>query len=134
MTMAGLRSVIRRSLPKPFIQELMRSIRSHVLITRWRCQLSSISGRLTVPAACPYQSCPLSADRGYGYGWFIGGTGRARLANQSGSVLGFWAYNGFYPVRDIVVVVVANLDTVAINPISAQLNLLAVGGPPAPRS
>jgi len=89
---------------------------------------------LTVHARCPYQSCPLPADRGYGYGWFIGGTGRARLVNHSGSVLGFWAYNGFYPVRDIVVVVVANLDTVAINPISAQLNLLAVGGPPAPRS
>lgn len=80
---------------------------------------------LTVHAACPYRSCPLPADRGYGYGWFVGGTGCARLLNHSGSVLGFWAYNGFYPARDIVVVVLGNLDTIAINPISAQLNRLA---------
>jgi CubicO group peptidase (beta-lactamase class C family) len=82
---------------------------------------------LTVHAPCPYQSCPLPADRGYGYGWFVGGTGRARLLNHSGSVLGFWAYNGFYPARDIVVVILGNLDTIAINPISAKLNLLASG-------
>jgi CubicO group peptidase (beta-lactamase class C family) len=82
---------------------------------------------LTVHAPCPYQSCPLPADRGYGYGWFVGGTGRSRLLNHSGSVLGFWAYNGFYPARDIVVVILSNLDTIAINPISAQLNLLATG-------
>ena len=86
---------------------------------------------LTVHASCPYQSCPLAADRGYGYGWFIGGTGRAKLVNHSGSVLGFWAYNGFYPARDIVVVVLGNLDTIAINPISAQLNLLAGHSQPA---
>ena len=82
---------------------------------------------LTVHARCPYRSCPLPADGGYGYGWFVGGTGRARLVNHSGSVLGFWAYNGFYPARDIVVVVLGNLDTIAINPISAQLNRLAAG-------
>ena len=80
---------------------------------------------LTVHAPCPYRSCPLAADRGYGYGWFVAGTGRATLVNHSGSVLGFWAYNGFYPARDIVVVVLGNLDTIAINPISAQLNRLA---------
>jgi CubicO group peptidase (beta-lactamase class C family) len=79
----------------------------------------------TVHAPCPYRSCPLPVDRGYGYGWFVGGTGRARLLNHSGSVLGFWAYNGFYPARDIVVVVLGNLDIIAINPISAQLNRLA---------
>jgi CubicO group peptidase (beta-lactamase class C family) len=79
---------------------------------------------LTVRAPCPYQSCPLATDRGYGYGWFVGGTGRARLVNHSGSVLGFWAYNGFYPARDIIVVLLGNLDTIAINPISAQLNQL----------
>jgi CubicO group peptidase (beta-lactamase class C family) len=82
---------------------------------------------LTVRAPCPYQSCPLAADRGYGYGWFVGGTGRARLVNHSGSVLGFWAYNGFYPARDIVVAVLGNLDTIDINTVSAQLNLLARG-------
>jgi len=86
---------------------------------------------LTVHAPCPYESCPLAADLGYGYGWFIGGTGRARLVNHSGSVLGFWAYNGFYPARDIVVVVLGNLDTIDINSISARLNLLAVHSQPA---
>lgn len=80
---------------------------------------------LTVHAPCPYQSCPLSADRGYGYGWFVGGTGAAKLINHSGSVLGFWAYNGFYPARDIIVVILSNLDTVNINAISARLNQLA---------
>jgi CubicO group peptidase (beta-lactamase class C family) len=50
---------------------------------------------LAVHAPCPYQSCPLAADRGYGYGWFIAGSGRA---------------------------------TIDINPVSAQLNLLAVHG------
>ena len=80
---------------------------------------------LTVHAPCPYQACPLPADQGYGYGWFTGGTGAAKLVNHSGSVDGFWAYNGFYPVRDIVVVILSNLDTTAINPISAQLNQLA---------
>jgi CubicO group peptidase (beta-lactamase class C family) len=79
----------------------------------------------TVHAPCPYQSCPLPADRGYGYGWFTGGSGPATLVNHSGSVLGFWAYNGFYPGRDIIVVVLSNLDTVNINAISARLNLLA---------
>ena len=92
---------------------------------------------LTVHARCPYQSCPLPTDRGYGYGWFIGGTGRAKLVNHSGSVLGFWAYNGFYPGGDVVVVILGNLDTIAINPIAAKLNLLAVRGhsrcpPPLP--
>lgn len=81
---------------------------------------------LVVHAPCPRQSCPLPADRGYGYGWFVGGTGRDRLLNHSGSVLGFWAYNGFYPARDTVVVVLGNLDTIAIDPISAQLNRFAV--------
>ena len=38
---------------------------------------------------------------------------------------GFWAYNGFYPARDTVVVILSNLDTTAINPISARLNQLA---------
>jgi len=41
-------------------------------------------------------------------------------------VLGFWACNGFVPLGDIVVVVPGNLGAIAINPISAQLNLLAV--------
>jgi CubicO group peptidase (beta-lactamase class C family) len=89
---------------------------------------------LTVHAPCPYQACPLPADRGYGYGWFVGGTGATKLVNHSGSVLGFWAYNGFYPARDIVVVVLGNLDTIAIDPISAQLNQLAVDGRPAANS
>ena len=80
---------------------------------------------LTVHARCPYQSCPLPADRGYGYGWFIGGSPVGKLVNHSGSVLGFWAYNGFYPARDTVVVILSNLDTVQINAISAQLNQLA---------
>ncbi|HEX4661574.1 MAG TPA: serine hydrolase domain-containing protein, partial [Streptosporangiaceae bacterium] len=79
---------------------------------------------LTVHAPCPYRSCPLPADRGYGYGWFVGGAGAATLMNHSGSVLGFWSYNGFYPARDIVVVILSNLDTVQINPISARLNQL----------
>ena len=79
----------------------------------------------TVHAPCPYQSCPLPADRGYGYGWFAGGTGPAKLVNHSGSVDGFWAYNGFYPARDIIVVILSNLDTVNINAISARLNQLA---------
>ena len=89
---------------------------------------------LTVHAPCPYQSCPLPADRGYGYGWFVGGTGPARLVHHSGSGLGFWAYNGFYPAQDIVVVVLGNLDTIAINPISAELNQLALAGQPAANS
>ena len=80
---------------------------------------------LTVHAPCPYHTCPLPADQGYGYGWFTGGTGTARLVNHSGSVDGFWAYNGFYPARDTVVVILSNLDTTAINPISARLNQLA---------
>lgn len=70
-------------------------------------------------APCPYQTCPLTADQGYGYGWFVGGRGRARLVNHSGSVDGFWAYNGFYPARDTTVVILSNLDTTAINPISS---------------
>jgi CubicO group peptidase (beta-lactamase class C family) len=77
-----------------------------------------------VHAPCPHRSCPLPADRGYGYGWFVGGAGAATLMNHSGSVLGFWSYNGFYPARDIVVVILSNLDTVQINPISARLNQL----------
>lgn len=80
---------------------------------------------MTVHAPCPYQSCPLPADEGYGYGWFTGGAGPAKLVNHSGSVDGFWAYNGFYPARDTVVVILSNLDTTAINPISARLNQLA---------
>lgn len=80
---------------------------------------------LTVHAPCPYQACPLPADQGYGYGWFVGGSGPARLVNHSGSVDGFWAYNGFYPARDTTVVILSNLDTAAINPISARLNQLA---------
>jgi CubicO group peptidase (beta-lactamase class C family) len=80
---------------------------------------------LTVHAPCPYQTCPLTADQGYGYGWFVGGNGPARLVNHSGSVDGFWAYNGFYPARDTAVVILSNLDTVAINPISARLNQFA---------
>jgi CubicO group peptidase (beta-lactamase class C family) len=90
---------------------------------------------LTVHAPCPYQACPLPADQGYGYGWFTGGVGAAKLVNHSGSVDGFWAYNGFYPARDIVVVILSNLDTAAINPISARLNQLATTtavGPPDP--
>jgi hypothetical protein len=38
---------------------------------------------------------------------------------------GFWAYNGFYPARDIVVVILSNLDTTDINSVSARLNQLA---------
>jgi CubicO group peptidase (beta-lactamase class C family) len=80
---------------------------------------------LTVHAPCPYHTCPLPADQGYGYGWFTGGTGATKLVNHSGSVDGFWAYNGFYPARDVVAVILSNLDTTAINPISARLNQLA---------
>jgi CubicO group peptidase (beta-lactamase class C family) len=80
---------------------------------------------LTVHAPCPYQTCPLPTDQGYGYGWFVGGSGADKLVNHSGSVDGFWAYNGFYPARDTTVVILSNLDTIAINPISARLNQLA---------
>jgi CubicO group peptidase (beta-lactamase class C family) len=82
----------------------------------------------TVHAPCAFPSCPLPADRGYGYGWFTGGTGPAKLVNHSGSVLGFWAYNGFYPARDIAVVILSNLDTVQIDSISARLNQLITTG------
>ncbi|HEV2257629.1 MAG TPA: serine hydrolase domain-containing protein [Streptosporangiaceae bacterium] len=78
-----------------------------------------------VHAACPYTSCPLPVDQGYGYGWFVGGGPDGKVVHHSGSVLGFWSYNGFYPTRDTVVVILSNLDTVQINPISAELNELA---------
>jgi hypothetical protein len=48
-----------------------------------------------------------------------------KFVHHCGSVLGFWSYNGFYPARDTVVVILSNLDTVQINPISAELNGLA---------
>ena len=80
---------------------------------------------LSVHAACPYASCPLPGDQGYGYGWFVGGGPDGKVVHHSGSVLGFWSYNGFYPARDIVVVILSNLDTVQIDPMSAELNALA---------
>lgn len=79
----------------------------------------------TVHASCPYGACPLPADRGYGYGWFVGSSQAGKLVNHSGSTYGFWSYNGFYPAQDTVVVILSNLDTVQINPISAELNRLA---------
>src|SRR5258708_15217425 len=52
---------------------------------------------LTVHAPCPYRSCPLAADRGYGYGWFAARTPPATLVNHSRSVRGVLAYNRLYP-------------------------------------
>jgi CubicO group peptidase (beta-lactamase class C family) len=89
---------------------------------------------LTVHARCPYASCPLPQDHGYGYGWFVGASPAGKLVNHSGSVLGFWSYNGFYPARDVIVVILSNLDTVDINTVSAELNRLATVSAIAPPS
>src|SRR5260370_9072315 len=42
---------------------------------------------LTVHAPCPYRSCPLAADPGYGYGSFVARTGPAPPADHSGASL-----------------------------------------------
>lgn len=74
----------------------------------------ALDAMFTVHIRCPPTGpggCLLSTDDGYGYGWFIASEPQGELIYHVGHIDGFFTYNGFYPERHLIVVVLSNVET-----------------------
>ena len=72
--------------------------------------------------------CLMHADRGYGYGLFLADEPEGRLIYHVGRIDGFITFNGFFPQRDLFVVVLTNLETSDVLQIGRALAAQTVGG------
>lgn len=85
----------------------------------------ALRAMLTPQVACPAGGCALSSDVGYGFGWFLADRSGRRYVYHWGRIDGFRSSNGFYPVEDVTVIVLSNLETVDTFGISTKLGELA---------
>lgn len=72
-----------------------------------------LDAMFTLHMPCPKSGpggCLLSTDKGYGYGWFIGSEPQGTLIYHVGRIDGFVTYNGFFPARHLIVVVLSNWE------------------------
>ncbi len=82
----------------------------------------------------PYINCPppgncfLSTDLGYGYGWFIAREPQGLLNYHPGGIDGYVSYNGFYPDRDVDIVVLSNVESTDVFKIGLDLASLVFKG------
>jgi CubicO group peptidase (beta-lactamase class C family) len=69
-----------------------------------------------IPCAPPGspKNCLLPNDLGYGYGWFIAQEPQGKLMYHVGHIDGFFSFNGFYPEKNIQVVVLTNLENIDV--------------------
>ncbi len=73
----------------------------------------------------------LDASAGFGFGFFVGSTGNARIVSQGGTGLGINNVFDIYPDLGYVVVVLANRDPAATQDIR-RLSRTAIGALPSP--
>jgi CubicO group peptidase (beta-lactamase class C family) len=85
----------------------------------------SLAAMFSVHVPCPPSGSPggclLSADQGYGYGWFIAAEPQGKLIYHVGHIDGFLSYNGFYAGKNLAVVVLSNLETTDVLSIGRRL-------------
>lgn len=84
----------------------------------------ALDAMFTLHMPCPKSGlggCLLSTDKGYGYGWFIGSEPQGKLIYHVGRIDGFVTYNGFYPARHLIVVVLSNWETTNVLKIGLTL-------------
>jgi CubicO group peptidase (beta-lactamase class C family) len=97
-----------------------QALARHTLVSQ-----QSLDAMFTVHMPCPPPGSPggclLRTDKGYGYGWFIAAEPEGKLIYHVGHIDGYFAYNGFYPSRDLDVVVLSNLETTDVLKIGRTL-------------
>ena len=96
-----------------------QALLAHKLVSR-----QALDAMFTPHAACPQHGpggCLQHQDMGYGYGWFIAAEPQGKLIYHVGHIDGFFTYNGFYPQRNLVVVVLSNLETTNVLKIGLTL-------------
>lgn len=84
----------------------------------------ALNAMFTLHIPCPPSGpggCLLSTDKGYGYGWFIGSEPQGRLIYHVGRIDGFVTFNGFFPDRHLIVVVLSNWETTNVLKIGLTL-------------
>ncbi len=85
---------------------------------------AALDSMFTLHMPCPPPGrggCLLSTDKGYGYGWFIGEEPQGKLIYHVGRIDGFVTFNGFYPERHLIVIVLSNWE--ATNVLGVGLKL-----------
>ncbi len=96
-----------------------QALAAHTLVSP-----SSLNAMFMIHIPCPTSGpsgCLMSADKGYGYGWFIAQEPQGRLIYHVGRIDGFLAYNGFYPETNTDVVVLSNLESTNVLQIGRTL-------------
>lgn len=91
----------------------------HTLISQ-QAQADMLQPHIPCPKSGP-GGCLLSTDKGYGYGLFIAQEPQGMLIYHEGYIDGYFTYNGFYPKRNLVVVVLSNLETTDVLKIARTL-------------
>ncbi|HLZ61776.1 MAG TPA: serine hydrolase domain-containing protein [Ktedonosporobacter sp.] len=71
--------------------------------------------------------CSLPTDLGYGYGWYIAKEPAGQLNYHTGAIDGYISYNGFYPNRDVDIVVLSNLEATNVLKIGRDLASIVFG-------
>ncbi|MDQ2716649.1 MAG: beta-lactamase family protein [Chloroflexota bacterium] len=111
------------------VEDLYRwdqALMAHMLVSQ-----QALDAMFTPHIPCPPPGagggCLQSTDRGYGYGWFIGAEPLGKLIYHVGRIDGFFAYNGFYPARNLYVVVLCNLETADVLKIGRTLAAMVTG-------
>lgn len=85
----------------------------------------SINDMFTVHILCAppgsRKNCDLGTDQGYGYGWFIASEPLGKFIYHVGHIDGFFTLNGFYPTKNIQVIVLTNEETANVLQIGRDL-------------
>lgn len=96
-----------------------QALMAHKLVSQ-----QALNAMFTPHIPCPPRGpggCLQRQDLGYGYGWFIAAEPQGKLIYHVGHIDGFFTYNGFYPQRNLVVVVLSNLETTNVLKIGLML-------------
>jgi CubicO group peptidase (beta-lactamase class C family) len=97
-----------------------RALMARRLVSRALDQAMT-SVQVTCPPLGARGGCDLATDLGYGYGWFIAAEPSGRFVHHEGYIDGFLSENGFYPDRQIDVVVLSNSEATDVTGIGLRL-------------
>ena len=98
------------------------------LLTHRLVSQQSLDAMFTPHTSCYQADCLTPGDLGYGYGWYIAQDVNGKLIYHPGAIDGYISYNGFYPGRNVYIVVLSNLGTTDVLKIGSTLASMILKG------
>lgn len=96
----------------------------------WQNGLHKLLKPETLQKALSSFVLPDGVPTGYGYGWYVMGSGAGRMISHGGAITGFRASVLYYPTQDVFVAVLANCDCTQADELAAGVSDIVLGRSP----